>query len=120
MTINEVLDTLEIIKPHGFPRKLLVSELQRLDGRVAAELMPSGTAMSVYDAENGDALLMVPEPYDLMYLHYCCARVDFWNGEIERYNSDVTMFSEVWNAYAAWVMRSGKGTSGTGGKRVLM
>jgi len=47
-----------------------------------------------YDpAKDMDAVLLVPEPYSGLYVKYIAAQVDYYNGEIGRYNNSMVMFN---------------------------
>jgi len=47
-----------------------------------------------YDPEKDmDTVLLVPEPYSGLYVKYIAAQVDYYNGEIGRYNNSMVMFN---------------------------
>lgn len=84
--------------------------LSRLDGMIATELMDThegGKPFAGYDASTPlDTALLVPEPFEELYLYYLLAQIDFRNGEYDRYNQSMNMFLAAYKAYAAWYNRS--------------
>ena len=53
-----------------------------------------------------DRLLLVPSPYDEMYLRYLEAQIHYRNGEFTRYNNAISLFNAIFEAYAAHYTRS--------------
>lgn len=61
--------------------------------------VPEG-APEFFDGIESEAYeLSVPVGYTALYLHYLEAQIDYWNGEITKYNSSGKMFED---AYWAW------------------
>lgn len=117
MTVQEALDALEALKPHPYAPEHLLRELQRLDGRIQREVHAGreggGDPLPAYTLDGAaEQALRVPEPYDLLYIHYLMAQVALWNGEMERYNQYAQLFAEVYGAYRADVSRSAPFTAG--------
>ena len=57
-------------------------------------------------ATPSDTVLLVPEPYSELYLHYLCAQVDFHNAETLRYANSMQMFSAALTQFANWYNRT--------------
>lgn len=49
---------------------------------------------------SGETVLLVPEPFDQMYLRWMEAQIDYHNGEYARYNNAIELFNTEFNAYA--------------------
>lgn len=43
-------------------------------------------------ATPGDTVLVVPDPYSELYVHYLSAQIDYSNGEMSRYANSLSMF----------------------------
>ncbi len=43
-------------------------------------------------ATPGDTVLVVPDPYSELYIHYLSAQIDYSNGEMARYANSMSMF----------------------------
>lgn len=46
--------------------------------------------------------LLVPAPYDEVYLRWMEAQIDYHNGEYDKYNNAIIMFNTAFEAYAAY------------------
>lgn len=60
-----------------------------------------------YDPElDMDTVLLVPEPYSNLYVKYLAAQVDYFNGELARYDNSMTLFNAALSAFADWYNRN--------------
>ena len=50
--------------------------------------------------------LLVPAPWDEMYLRWLEARIDYANAEYTRYNNSMDMFRAVYQAYRSYYNRT--------------
>lgn len=55
--------------------------------------------------------LSIPRPYDLLYLRYLEAQIDYANQEYLKYNNAMALFQAVWQEYANSVRRSAETVS---------
>lgn len=46
-----------------------------------------------YSMEDWESELIVPAPWDEIYIHYLCMRIDLENGDNSQYNADGNRFS---------------------------
>jgi hypothetical protein len=53
-------------------------------------------------AEDKDAELLVPSPYDNIYETYIYAMIDWHNREFKAYNNTFSMYNEAWKDFANW------------------
>jgi len=51
------------------------------------------------------AVLLAPAPFDAMYPHYLCARVDAALGENDRYTGEQNQYNALLSELAAWLRR---------------
>jgi hypothetical protein len=60
-----------------------------------------------YD-ENSDLsiVLLVPPPYDDIYLRWLETQIDYANGEYGKYNNSITMYNTAYSAYANYYNRT--------------
>ena len=74
--------------------------------------MPDPTPYEMVEGEGEepdeipDVTLIVPEPYSELYLHYLAAQIDYWNGEITRYNNSMAKYNEKYDDYVALFNRT--------------
>lgn len=112
MTILQVKDKLQALKPHAYEASEVVAWLSTVEGRVYAELIQTHAnddliVFAGYTAETPDStLLIAPEPYDELYLYYLMMQVDLHNMELDKYNNSLTLYKEAWNAFARFWNRT--------------
>lgn len=101
MIVQEVIDRVDRIKPNGFTNDDKVAWLDEVEGRVQTEflLLPPEKVERLKTV--GDKLL-VPFPYDALYVAYLMAMIDFANGEYDRYDATYEMFNAKWKEFAMW------------------
>lgn len=102
MKIAEVISKVDTLKPNTYTVKDKVDWLSSLDARVKTKIVDAheggeAVVFKGYDS-NGDleTELLVPAPYDEMYLRWLEAQIDYYNGENDRYNNAIRLFN---NAY---------------------
>lgn len=105
MTIMEALHRIDSIKPNSYSQQEKVQWLSTLDGIIYTEIINThdGAELIEFDGytENTDLnhKLLVPAPYDEVYLFWLESKIDYWNGEVGKYNNGIAMYN---NAYAAF------------------
>lgn len=65
-----------------------------------ADLAWSGEALP------DDTVLLVPVPFDALYPHILCARIDAALGETDRYAGEQAQYNSLLAELAAWLRRS--------------
>mgnify|MGYP001037671386 CR=1 FL=1 len=53
-----------------------------------------------------DTELLVPVPYDTLYPHFLCARIDAALGETDRYAGEQAQYNSILADLAAWLRRT--------------
>lgn len=112
MTIDQAIVRLDALKYNTYSRAEKRFWLSQLDSRVRREVLdthenPPETPFTGYDDKTpGDMELLIPAPYDELYLNHLGAMVDFHNGEIEKYNNAATLFHAGWEAFTHWYNRT--------------
>lgn len=102
MRIAEVLLKIKNMKPSQYDDDMLVSWLSELDGHVWEELLAKYGAPAPVLPYNGQMLnrmLLIPFPYDGIYLVYLAAQIDYHNAEFERYNNGMMLFNAQLQAF---------------------
>ena len=112
MTILEAIRRVDSLRHNTFTQAEKIGWLAQVDALVVQEVLrthegseeaPSGC----YDAQTPlDQQLLVPPPYDELYLHYLCAQMDYYHGEYDRYNRSMGMYQAVWSAFANFYNRT--------------
>ena len=55
-----------------------------------------------------ETVLLVPAPYDEMYLKWLEVQIHYHNGEYDKYNNAIMMYNTVFENYAAYYSRTHK------------
>ena len=112
MTLGEAIARLDELKPNGFSRGQKIYWLSALDAAVKEEIIDShegadDVSFVPYDEHSADdTALLVPSPYDEIYLRYLEAQIDYANGEYDRFNNSNAMYAAAYTAFARAYNRS--------------
>lgn len=112
MTILEAIRRVDGLRHNTFTREEKIRWLAQVDAAVATELLDTheGAAQGdfqPYDAQTPlDRQLLIPAPYDELYLHYLIAQMDYHHGELDRYNRAMGMYQAAWIGYVNFYNRT--------------
>lgn len=111
MTIIEAISNIDALKTNAYTQSDKVKWLSRLDWRVKREIIDTHEGESVsftgYDDDTDlDTVLLVPAPYDEVYLLWLEAQIDYTNGEYDKYNNSITMFNTAYSDYERYYNRT--------------
>ena len=105
MKIAEAISKVKALKPNSFDDDQMVEWLSNLDARVKSQIIDTHECHEPvyfygYDGLNDDDTeLLVPAPYDEMYLRWLEAMIDYNNSEDERYNNAIILFNNAYEGY---------------------
>ena len=112
MTIIEAINRSDALKSNIFPQEDKVDWLSRLDWMIKKQIIDThqgadSVPFAGYD-DNTDlhTVLLVPTPYDEIYLRWLEAQIDYHNGEIEKYNVAITMFNTAYEGFERYYNRT--------------
>ncbi len=117
MTIADVIQSIDVMKPNNYSELDKIKWLSELDGTVKREIMDMHEGENVvfggYDGSTPlETELLVRAPYDNIYLPWLESKIDYSNGEYAKYNNSVTVFNANYvtfmNAYNREHMPKGK------------
>ncbi len=112
MTILEAITRADLLRPNELDPAMKLRWLSTLDGQIHRELLeahlPAPAPFRGYDdkTELQSTSLLIPHPYDELYLSYLLMRMDLEHGEPDRYNNDAAEFNRIWQSCAADYCRS--------------
>lgn len=117
MTINEAISRIRQSKPNTYSDSELVAWLSELDGTIKTEIIDThkgeNTEFNGYgtDVDTGTVLL-VPYPYDKIYIFYLEMKIDYQNGETKRYANSAALYNAAYTEYERYYNRNNmpKGT----------
>ncbi len=111
LTVEEVLEATDSLKPNSFCRGEKIAWLSSLDGQLYNELVPTHKglweAFSPYGIGDGARRLFVPQPYGReLYLAWLESRMDHYNGDTVRYNNAMDRFALAYRDFTRWFNRT--------------
>ena len=103
MTLEQAINTLDARQANTFGRREKIGWLSQLDTLIWKEiLLPHGVTGSfsgyTADTDPGQTLL-VPQPWEEIYLHYMQAQMDYCNGDLTRYANAAAMYNSLLAAF---------------------
>ena len=123
MKIIEAITHIDTVKPNSYGETEKIRWLSELDGVIKAEIIDThengeNISFSGY-TENTDLTteLLVPSPYDEIYIRYLEMQIDYANNEYGKYNNSMVMYNTAYSAYQLYYNRNNKPKSS--GKRFL-
>ena len=101
MTIMEALNRTDAVKPNGYGQTEKINWLSALDGDIKTKIFDTheGPSLSFSGYDEQTPLyteLLVPAPYDVVYLYYLSMQIDYANGELSKYNNSALMFNSAY------------------------
>ena len=112
MTIMDAIYRLDELKPNRYDQSEKIKWLSSLDGLIKSEIIDTheggeNVVFNGYD-ENSDisTVLLVPAPYDDIYLRWLEAQIDYANGEYGKYNNSITAYNDAYAIYQKYYNRT--------------
>ena len=112
MTIMDALYRIDEVKPNSYSQAEKMKWLSSLDGVIKSEIIDThekcagcegckDVTFNGYDeATDLSTPLLVPAPYDDIYLRWLETQIDYANGEYGKYNNSMAMYNTAYTAYA--------------------
>ena len=111
MTIVDALYRIDALKPNSCQEGEKIKWLSMLDGIIKSEIIDThegglDVKFNGYTEDTDiNTVLLVPAPYDDVYLRWLEARIDYTNGEYKRYNNSLTAFEDAYNQFVNYYNR---------------
>ena len=112
MTIIEAINRVDTIKPNSYGQTEKIRWLSELDGIIKNEIFDTheggeNILFSGYTDDTAiDTVLLVPAPYDDIYIHYMEMRIDYANNEYGKYNNSMVMYNTAYSAFERYYNRN--------------
>ena len=111
MTVIEAINYTDDIKPNNFAQETKLGWLSKLDGMIRAEVVDTheggeDAPFVGYGEEDLGAVLLVPPPYDDIYVKWLEAQIDYANNEYEKYNNSAAAFNSAYTAFSGQYHRT--------------
>lgn len=112
MTLMDALYSIKELKPSGYAQSDMIKWLSSLDGVIKSEIIDTheggeGVTFNGY-AEDADltTVLLVPAPYDDIYIRWLEAQIDYHNGEYGKYNNSLIAYNDAYTLYSRYYHRT--------------
>ena len=112
MTIMEALYRIDEVKPNSYSQSEKIKWLSSLDGVIKSEIIDTheggeDIVFNGYDEFTDlSTKLLVPAPYDDIYLRWLEMQIDYANGEYGKYNNSKVMYNETYSAFKKFYNRT--------------
>ncbi len=108
MTVQDVITQAGHTESDGYDQEMTLAWLCGLDRRIHQEIMlPRECAPPEPEGPyTPDTELLVPAPYDDLYLLYIRAQNEFFRDQMDRGGNAFAMFNTAYERFAAWYIRT--------------
>lgn len=105
MTINEAIARVDDLRDNTMAPDIKILWLQMVDQQVYEEIIKGrvgadAVTLPDYSDNNGERVLLVPPPYDMLYVYRLEAEICYKNQEIDRQANALTRYNELMDAFA--------------------
>ena len=111
MKIIEAIQKVDALKPNNYSQEDKIKWLSTLDGIIKKEIIDtheggSKIEFNGYDTSSLEIKLLVPAPYDDIYIKWLEAQINYNIGEIGKYNNSMTMYNSAYSTYERYYNRT--------------
>lgn len=112
MTIIGAITRVDTVKPNTYSQIDKVKWLSELDGIIKAEIVDTHEGGENVSFEGYteytdlDTKLLVPAPYDEVYIRYLEMQIDYANNEYGKYNNSMMMYNSAYTAFEKYYNRT--------------
>ena len=105
MKVFEAINRIDSLKHNTYSHCEKVEWLNRLDGQIKLQIIDThkGGEEVIFNGytekENMNTELLVPAPFDEVYIRWLEAQIDYYNGEMARYNNSMMMFQAAYDNF---------------------
>ena len=105
MTINEAIARVDDLRDNTMAPNIKIAWLQMVDQQVYHEIIKGrvgadAVTLPDYSDDNGERVLLVPPPYDMLFVYRLEAEICYKNQEIDRQANALTRYNELMDAFA--------------------
>ena len=118
MTIMEAIAQVDSLVRNTYSQKDKVIWLSRLDHIIKTQIIDAHEGAEQVrftgydDSTDTNTQLLVPAPFDEIYLRWMEAQIHYHNGEIDRYNIAITMYNTALDSFRDHYTRSHRPLAG--------
>ena len=104
MQLKELIQFVDGLKKNTFSNEVKTAWVNEVEGMVQTQVLLLRTeAIITYTYEkDANTTMLVRPPHDKLYTAYLEARIDFANGEYERYQNTYQLFNSFFKEFMRW------------------
>ena len=112
MTILEAINQIDALKPNAFLQEDKMRWLNTVENYIKTEIIDTHegaerVSFSKYDVNTPTKTeLLVSAPYDVLYLRWLEAQIDYANAELGKYNNSITLFNSAYADFRNYYNRN--------------
>lgn len=110
MTVIQAIQRVDNIKPNTYMQEDKIRWLSEIDGRIKKEIIDThwGNEFTFngYTENDINTELIVPAPYDDLYVKWLETQIDYSNNEYGKYNNSMAMFNAKYGDYSNYYNRT--------------
>lgn len=105
MKIREAISTIDSLKHNTYSQSDKIAWLSRMDSNIKRLIIDTHEGAEEVnftgydDTTDLETELLVPAPFDEIYLRWLEAQIDYTNGEYNKYNNAILMYNTAYQAY---------------------
>lgn len=105
MKIREAIGTIDSLKHNTYTQSDKIAWLSRMDSNIKRLIIDTHEGAEEVnftgydDTTDLETELLVPAPFDEIYLRWLEAQIDYTNGEYGKYNNSIMMYNTAYQAY---------------------
>ena len=113
MKVNEAITKVDDLEPNTYEDNEKLDWITELDKRIAIEILnvrerEEDVVVEPYTEADMDKELLVPAPYDNLYVQWLMSQIDYYNNEMDRYANSAAMFNQKYQDFANYWYRTHK------------
>lgn len=102
MTVTDTISQADELRLNTISDEQKAAWVMGLDQQIGERI---DTASYVHSWPAGDGELLLPAPYDRVYVLYLCSQIDYYNNETALYGNDKAVYDEAMSEAMAWWRR---------------
>ena len=105
MKIIDAITRIDALKYNTYSREEKLEWLTNLDAKVKKLIIDThqggeNVVFTGYDEKTDpETELLIPAPFDEVYLRWMEAQIDYFNGEFDKYNNAIIMYNAAYEAF---------------------
>lgn len=108
MTANKAIEIIDRLKPNVYSEEDKLRWIDELDGMVQRLVIQADKVIQYSYPEDMDKELLIPAPFENLYVLYLEAKIDYHNREYANYNNSAMMFESQFSEYKKAYIRKNR------------